>query len=99
MEGEELREAGGKKRRWTAGPWRFERGQFNNDASEPNAIGSVMSCDEVNWFLATIENAPECEGNAHLIAAAPAMAEYIRKHAEAGDAEAVVLWRLANGNA
>jgi hypothetical protein len=39
----------------------------------------------------------EARANARLIAAAPSMAEYIKKRMDAGDGEAAVLWRLANG--
>ncbi len=41
----------------------------------------------------------EDRANAYLIAAAPTMAEYIKKRADAGDEEAAALWRLANGTA
>jgi hypothetical protein len=34
--------------------------------------------------------------NAHLIAAAPCMAGYIRKRADAGDPEAIELWERVN---
>jgi hypothetical protein len=43
------------------------------------------------------EQLAEAFANAHLIAAAPSMAEYIKKRSEEGCQEATLLWEQLNG--
>ena len=60
---------------YTKGEWKFTRGEFNcSDESNSLCIGSITGGEE-EYFIARIENAEECEANAHLIAASPDMYE------------------------
>lgn len=54
----------------TPGPWVYVAGRFNGRHAK-SASGSVMSADAYGWYIATIEDAPEAESNARLLAAAP----------------------------
>lgn len=60
------------KTEFTPGPWMFAEGKFNCDPRS-GGIGSITTKEVGPWYVATIENAPGHEANAHLIAAAPDM--------------------------
>lgn len=57
--------------KFTPGPWKFRRGEFNT--ARENSIGSIRSASatEPAWYIATVEDAPEAESNAYLLEAAP----------------------------
>jgi len=57
----------------TNGPWRYEHGDFNVGGDNPGGVGSILSDED--WYVARIEDAPEDQANARLIAAAPDMLE------------------------
>jgi hypothetical protein len=63
----------------TPGPWRFEPRIWNTpDAENREASdGSIVSLKngERDWFVARVDNAPQAEANARLIAAAPELYE------------------------
>lgn len=62
------------KTEFTPGPWMFAEGKFNCDPRS-GGIGSITTKEVGPWYVATIENAPGHEANAHLIAAAPDLYE------------------------
>ena len=69
---------------YTKGEWEFCPGEFNcpedEETSEqmPGSIISGASDDKGGWFICRIDNAPEYESNARLIAAAPDMYEALK---------------------
>lgn len=76
---------------WTAGPWRVD----------PNANCDVQTADGRLEIATTHQgvlrggksDAACARANARLIAAAPTMAEFVRKRALAGDADAHDIWK------
>lgn len=70
---------------WTPGPWALREENLRGGkywvVSRPGADETI-----------DLHEGDNGEANARLIAAAPTMAEYIRKRAEAGDAEAAAIW-------
>jgi hypothetical protein len=75
----------------TPGPWRFERGQWNSgkENNEDHSIGSIVGGDR-DWYIATLEDAPEQSANARLIAAAPdllAALKVLLQNRELGEVE------------
>lgn len=74
--------------KWTPGPWRFTSGKLPRVISPPITICGVHRIGRFTSDAAT----PQTEANGHLIAAAPTMALYVKKRAEAGDAEAAEIW-------
>lgn len=52
--------------------WTYVKGEFNRD-NHGSASGSILTDDDDGWFVATIEDAPDTDANARLIAAAPDM--------------------------
>lgn len=86
--------------KFTPGPWemkevptqcgrafRIGRGAM----LEPGPKGCCIIYDDYG------AGANEHKANAHLIASAPDMASFVKKHADAGDVEAQALWRTING--
>ena len=67
---------------YTKGEWKLLRDTFNDGekGDYPGYIGSIVAVDdsEYPWFIARIENAPEDEANARLIAAAPELYEALK---------------------
>ena len=62
----------GQSEPFTPGPWRLLRGQWNRTEQHLMSVGSIFGTQpDHDWFIATMENAPEQEANARLIAAAP----------------------------
>jgi hypothetical protein len=82
-----------EQEKWTKGPWRV---RFNEDDSPD--VCSIDICGDI--FILARMRGPQyshCAANAHLIGAAPSMADYIKRRAEAGDAEASALLSRARG--
>lgn len=84
--------------KWTKGSW-----TVSNTYSTHNSPSRFWETGVFSGFgfVAQSNGASEDEAiaNAHLIAASPVMAEYIRKRMEDGDTEAAHLWEVLNGNA
>lgn len=91
---------------WTKGPWFIEPCKADPCLV---SIGTGVR-EEPEWHdLARVVTAvrdedggsakPDYEGeaNARLIAAAPELADYVRRHADAGDEEARALWEKCRG--
>lgn len=88
----------------TPGPWRVDE-----DSDPPRVIGRpIWPCRrsgvEGEWEVAELDDfcgdhADEILANARLIAAAPTMADFVRKHAAAGDEEAIQIMRSIDANA
>jgi hypothetical protein len=85
--------------KWTPGAW---VAYYDDRADE----WSVRINTHGHWGIYTEiadlggpDPEPQIEANAHLIAAAPDMAMYIKRKADEGDAEARALWNKANGTA
>ncbi len=77
--------------RFTQGPW----AQFLD-----RELGTVTILPaERPGEIATVPIAGEGGANAHLIAAAPTMALYIKKRADTGDTEAIEIWETINAHA
>lgn len=87
--------------RWTPGPWvaTDKRHTPRNDMIvETDKINGPLAPN--NWRIASVAAANDRgEANAHLIAASPTMADYIRRCAEAGDDEARTIWESINATA
>ena len=70
----------------TPGPWKIE------DHPEPGyryiSAPERMALADVVWCMEDEDRSPECEANAHLIAAAPMMYSLLANRAESGDDEA-----------
>lgn len=85
---------------WTPGPWRVVIDDDGNPLSGRPSVQSSeeLDCGIVHWdgfvqeFWRSARGDKEILANAHLIAAAPTMAEYIRKQAVKGDQEAADIW-------
>jgi len=71
--------------KWDLGPWRYK----------PREARQVRSAN--GFYVGQIYQGKSAKANAHLIAAAPEMADYIKRRAEDGDAEAQRLWMRACG--
>lgn len=89
--------------KWTSGPWRVEEGTtviWSDNAYDPgtNCVGCIVAraAQPPSW-RGSRPTEDEQEANAHLIASAPEMASFVKKHADAGDVEAQALWRTING--
>jgi len=78
------------ERNWTAGPWRVEGGM----SEEKGYV--VAKLDMHSYVMAEHEAVNDSRHDAHLIAAAPDMAEYIKKKADEGCSEAQQIWRKCN---
>ncbi len=62
---------------YSKGEWKFVPNEFNYpDGNETNMPGSIRT---EQWFICRIDNAPEWEANAPLIAASPRMATLLEK--------------------
>lgn len=89
--------------KFTPGPWTACFSSYNKinngfhiTASPHGSVRPIVRC---TWSLSDGEAETEnLTANAHLIAAAPCMAEYIKRKADSGDEEAAILWRRANGS-
>lgn len=82
---------------FTPGPWHYlDIGEIVPSDSDGYPNADVRIC-----YMATPGSAinahERLEANAHLIAAAPTMAGYIQRKAEAGDNEAQEIWEVACG--
>jgi hypothetical protein len=85
------------EQRFTPGPWRYEIKDgvryIRAPEHESRPHYGALFCDETYY--------PWCSSNEAdwpLVAAAPTMADYIRKRADAGDTEAADIWRAICGN-
>lgn len=78
----------------TPGPWRV--GPVD-DTRVTAADGSEVA--QIDGDYNEPDLWPIMEANARLIAAAPTMADYIRKRAAEGDAEAISIMEAVDGNA
>lgn len=81
------------ERKWADGPW------FVVDSDSIPRFWIVQ--DPTTWTQ-RVAFVPDylhtnAEANAHLIAAAPTMADYVKRKADDGCAEAAKIWALANG--
>ena len=86
---------------WTKGPWERRKAMnFDVWASRGGLIATVFPDCHYTIYSGYVDAAAvtEAEANARLIAAAPTMAEYVWKRAEAGDAEAVAIWEKINAS-
>ena len=90
---------------WTPGPWEFLANEWNTGGISESAItehrshsrGSIVAPRraESPWFIATMENAPEQEANACLIAAAPKLYEALEAIAALDDGDCSFAWTHA----
>jgi hypothetical protein len=83
--------------KFTPGPWtviRYPGASYGLFQVQPFATRQRKRFLGEDTTLGTRE---EAEANAHLIAAAPTMADYVRRRAEAGDPEAARIWEIACG--
>lgn len=71
--------------KWTPGPWRYK----------PREARQIRSASGL--YVGQIYRSKSAKADGHLIAAAPDMADYIKRRAEDGDAEAQELWERACG--
>lgn len=82
--------------KWIPGPWWVE-----SDADE-EVEGTLYIChegtDSPDTTICAFEGYDkDDEANAHLIAAAPEMAGYIKRRADDGCPEAAAIWEIING--
>jgi hypothetical protein len=82
---------------WTPEPWKAARGQRASNFADHTTVVQAGSCTIERIKGGVTDNREEAFANAALIAAAPSMAAFILKKAQAGDTEAQQLWELANG--
>lgn len=82
---------------FTQGPWILTRGGCVLGGPLVEYVnGKAMAQVAMACLHETITD-EQRDANARLIAAAPTMAAYIQKRAEAGDAEAQAIWETAVG--
>lgn len=74
--------------KWTKGPW-----VANSKTPMAAAVCKVGPSE-----IGTDSDLGDDYADAHLIAAAPELAEYVRMMAETGDDRAKKLWEKCNGN-
>ena len=60
----------------TKGEWKYRKKRFNYGDDIDKPLGSIMAN---GWFICRIDNAPEAEANANLIAAAPELYEALKE--------------------
>ena len=79
--------------KFTPGPWRV----LNDDAIKVAAKdGSLATVTHIH--LRGRRDTNEVEANAHLIAAAPKMADYVKRKADEGCEEAARIWGQINAS-
>lgn len=74
---------------WTPGPWEVSYAHDGTGYPRFAIHGMAGEAKRDKHVL---------EANAHLIASAPIMAEYIKRKADAGDSEALAIWEQINGH-
>lgn len=77
--------------KWTPGPWRYEP-HISDDGSEllGHQIWGGDGRDILYWDELGFQSTAKAD--AHLIAAAPTMAEFVRARALSGDEDAIKIW-------
>jgi hypothetical protein len=50
----------------TPTPWEYRAGEYNREDDHGSTLGSIVSVGD-EWFIATIEDAPEAQANAAII--------------------------------
>ena len=83
---------------FTPGPWKVDAKASTYTPPSVAIMANGLIIAEVLAEEDGRSDDPEIIATAHLIAAAPCMAGYIRKRADAGDAEAIELWERINAN-
>lgn len=78
---------------YTPGPWSVTNGHLIRVMKGPACVAGVHRIGRYSGA----ENEACTLADARLIAAAPTMAEYIKKRAGVGDAEAEAIWAKATG--
>ena len=80
---------------WTPGPWTVHKSRTTDDVGIIGGGGCLAEC--FSEIRRKNENAVrEQEANAHLIAAAPTMADYVKRRADEGCEEAASIWEQIN---
>lgn len=84
---------------FTPGPWRVGNSTVFHGSSGGKLFFFPIEADEpfAKDVAYVREGYGNCVEDSRLIAAAPSLAEYVRKRAEGGDEEALRLWRQALG--
>jgi hypothetical protein len=61
------------------GPWRYVASDFNRPTEDGSAAGSIIAdFDDDQWYVATVEFAPNWEADKGLLIAAPEMFEALK---------------------
>lgn len=95
--------------KWTPGPWSVPHAALDDTTcnckyvlAEYGGMGSIAEisvCEnmEMSWGDDIGPDYEQAKANAHLIAAAPEMADYIKVRADSGDPEAQQIMAKARG--
>jgi hypothetical protein len=86
--------------KFTPGPWRMEtEAEPEDDSPVVYVCHAATVCDVTticNMLPSRAASVEQRQANAHLIAAAPTMADYVRRKAEEGCDEAARIWEQIN---